>query len=363
MTSVPIPRGEGFEAGHRLTLDFECLRSIPAGINEVRVWHSELLGCDQVGKRMDISSLEDNVLQEARTLMSIGHRNVVPVRTAAFVSGYPAPMRVVEIVTPYYARGSITDALLRGEHFGCRSAVAIVQRILRGLGELHEGHRIIHRDMKSGNVLLTGDDSIARVADLGLAGLMDAAGQVQALNNPTLYTPPEHFATGQLSRSSDLYPVGLILRELIGGPFPYDKYTTTSIAERLARQVSPLSMADRKLPVWTPRDLRRVISKVLRSQPSERYQNAREMDQALSRAVVADWRQVDDLRWEAPCNHDAGSAVRVDARHMRGGEIRMTVSRYRTTWRRVLPVATVAALDSAEAARVFDSATSIAAAR
>ena len=38
--------------------------------------------------------------------MSIDHRNVVPIRTAAIVSGYPSPMRVI---TPYYPRGSITD--------------------------------------------------------------------------------------------------------------------------------------------------------------------------------------------------------------------------------------------------------------
>lgn len=140
--AIPLPSAEGFDQGHRLTFDFECLRSIPEGINEVRVWRSELLGCDLVGKRMDISFLEDDVLPEARTLMSIDHRNVVPIRTAAIVSGYPSPMRVIEIITPYYPRGSITDALLRGEHFRCREAVAIVQATLRGLAELHEVHGI-----------------------------------------------------------------------------------------------------------------------------------------------------------------------------------------------------------------------------
>jgi serine/threonine protein kinase len=364
MTAVsPLPSGEGFDRGHRLTLDFECLRSIPEGINEVRVWRSELLGCEQVGKRIDISSLEDDVLPEAQILMSIDHRNVVPIRTAALVDGYPSPMRVVEIVTPYYPRGSITDALLRGEHFTCRQAVAIVQAALRGLAELHEVHGIIHRDMKSGNILLTSDGSVARVADLGLAGRMDDHGEVLALNNPTLYTPPEHFVHGKLGRESDLYPMSLILRELVGGALPYESYTMTMVAARLARQINPVTKADRALPVWTPRDLRRVIAKAGRRDRLERYRNAREMDQALARTCVADWAKVGPTRWEAPIVHRPDERISVEARPTRSGELRMSVCRYRTTWRRVLPDEVVSSLDSPEARQVFDRATKIAAAR
>jgi serine/threonine protein kinase len=361
--AIPLPSAEGFDQGHRLTLDFECLRSIPEGINEVRVWRSELLGCDLVGKRMDISFLEDDVLPEARTLMSIDHRNVVPIRTAAIVSGYPSPMRVIEIITPYYPRGSITDALLRGEHFRCREAVAIVQATLRGLAELHEVHGIVHRDMKSGNVLLTSDGSVARVADLGLAGRMNARGEVNALQNPTLYTPPEHFARGTLGRESDIYPMSLILRELIGGAFPYESYSTTTVVDRLARQVNPVAKVDRVLPVWTPRDLRRVITKAGRQDRLDRYRSAREMDQALAHACVADWEEVEPSRWEAPIFHRPGELVRVDSRPALGGGLRMSVRCYRTAWRRVRPDEIVESLDSAAARRVFDSATTISAAR
>ena len=146
-------------------------------------------GCERVGKRIDLSNLDD-VLPEPSTLQMIDHRNVVPVVAAAYVDGFPAAFRVVELITPYFPRGSVTDALLRGEKFLPSQAVAIVQAALRGQSELHEVYGIAHRDIKSGNILLADDDSVANVADLGLAGQFDEHGMVPALNNPTLYSPP-----------------------------------------------------------------------------------------------------------------------------------------------------------------------------
>ncbi|WP_375492089.1 protein kinase [uncultured Jatrophihabitans sp.] len=349
--------------GRRLTLDFECLQSIPEGINEVRVWWSDLLNCEQVGKRVDLSLLEEETLPEAATLVAIDHRNVVPVRTAAEVSGYPPPMRVIEIVTPYYPRGSVTDALLRGETFTCSQAVGIAQATLRGLACLHQVHSILHRDMKSGNVLLTGDGSQARVADLGLAAKMGDDATAQSAMNPTLYTPPEWITEGRVRRQSDLYPVGLMLRELVAGPFPYEEYTTTHVTDRLARMQSPLRGKDLVLPPWTPRGLRRVITKAEQRDWRSRYATAAEMDSALSRATVAEWRQVGPLRWEAPRLHYAEQKVAVEGRTMRGGQLRLSSLQYRTQWRRIEPDVDVASVDSVDAHRVFDNLTAVAARR
>src|SRR6185295_16895520 len=102
--------------------------------------------------------------------------NVVPVLAAPFVDGYHPNLKVIEIITPFYPRGSITDALLRGARFSPTEAVQIAQAALRGLGCLHEVHGILHRDIKSGNILLANDDSIAKVADLGLAGRLSTDG-------------------------------------------------------------------------------------------------------------------------------------------------------------------------------------------
>ena len=363
--SVEWSAGSGTrDEEHVLALPFECLRSIPEGINEVRVWHDPILNCQRVGKRVELSQIEgDDALPEAATLQSIRHNNVVPVLAAAEVGGYSAPLRVVEIITPYFERGSITDALLKGDYFTASEAVAITQAMLRGLAEIHEVHGIGHRDMKSGNVLLCPDHR-ARVADLGLAGRFDENGEVVALNNPTLYSPPEFATTKRLTRSSDLYAVGLVLRELVGGHFPYADYSTSWILEQMTAGRCPLRAADRALPIWASRSMRRIYAKATDRDPSRRFQTAQEMDEALARVTAIDWKQVDALRWEAPFVHKPRQ-VAVVARHLkRAGLHRLSVLvQAGRGWRRVVDDVDVPDLVGTPARKVFDQASTIASVR
>jgi len=76
------------ERERRLTLDFECLHSIAAGVNEVRVWRDKYLECERVGKRVDLSLL-DGALPEPATLQSISHENIVPIVSAAKLPAFP----------------------------------------------------------------------------------------------------------------------------------------------------------------------------------------------------------------------------------------------------------------------------------
>jgi serine/threonine protein kinase len=346
-----------------LRLDFECLESLPGGLREVRTWLDNITGGEFCGKRLDISTIDqEGVLLEPALLQQVDHDNVVPVFAAAVVDGYPQPMRVVEIVMPYYRRGSVTDALLRGERFTVSEACLHAQAALRGLGELHEQHGVLHRDVKSSNLLLTDDAHRLKVGDLGLAGKMDAAGTCPALDNPQLYSPPELVATGVWTRESDVFAMGLVLRELLGGPFPYDDYTTSEISSRLVRGISPLRLDDALLPVWTPRDLRRIVRKATNRRPAARYRTAREIARAISRASTADWTEVSVNRWEAACRQP-GRRVAVEAARTRAGTVRLSLLGYRTVWRRVVPDTVVPALRSAAAAAVFDHATKIASAR
>ncbi|WP_267309597.1 hypothetical protein [Mycobacterium barrassiae] len=53
------PRIPGLERSRPLRLAFECLQTLPEGSNPVRVWWDENLQCEQVGKRVDLSNLDD----------------------------------------------------------------------------------------------------------------------------------------------------------------------------------------------------------------------------------------------------------------------------------------------------------------
>lgn len=353
-----------------LRLDFECLQSLPGGLNEVKLWWDDQLGCHRVGKRYDAACLDD-VLPEPAALEMINHPNVVGVVAAAMIDDkkrYPPPMRVVELITPYFPRGSITDALLRGERFTPTRAVQIVQAILRGLAELHDVHAIAHRDMKSANVLLTedSDPACAKICDLGLAGLFGESGTVPALNNPTLYSPPEFGCGAALSRASELYPVGLILLELLKGPFDYANYSMADIVGRLRQGKHATTDADRQPPVWASSSMRRFLSKTVHKDPNSRFESAREMANTLARVTCIDWRETDELCWEAPFAFNHQRSIRVTGIRDIGGRIKLTTQVDNGKgWRRATNVEprTVHSLGSTQARAVFDQATKIALAR
>jgi serine/threonine protein kinase len=248
--------------GRRLVLPFESIQSLPGGVNEVRLYYDDLLDVQRVAKRFDRSMLDATVLPEASTLQAIDHQNVVKVSLAARVDGYDPTMDVIEIHTPFYPRGSITDALLRGDTFAGRDALVVMQSALRGLRELHMTHRVLHRDIKSGNILLDEAPTYALVADIGVAGRMDENGTAPAVNNPTPYSPPE-FRTNALTVTADLYSMGLVLRELVGGRFAYEAITRDEVTERLARGQRALSDEVLELPIWAPARLRRVYQKAI----------------------------------------------------------------------------------------------------
>lgn len=312
--------------------------------------------------------VEATVLPEPSTLQSIRHPNVIEVVSAARVDGYSDPlMDVIEVITPYYPRGSITDALLRGELFCGHTALAIVRSALLGLRELHVTHRILHRDIKSGNILLTDPPVHAIVADLGVAGRMNDLGEAPAVRNPTLYSPPE-LRSNRLSVASDLYSLGLVLNELLKGRFPYESYTRQDVEASLESGRNPLREVDFELPIWAPSRLRRIYAKATHVDPARRFRSAQEMEDALARLWLPCWAlqtrpdESSPIVWSVKNPLVSGSTYVVQAEPLTGG-FRLSIKRSTASGLR-RPVGhgdiTVVSLTHRDAQHFFDRANDLA---
>nr|XP_043618855.1 leucine-rich repeat receptor-like serine/threonine-protein kinase BAM3 [Erigeron canadensis] len=158
---------------------------------------------------------------EIRTLGNIRHRNIV--RLLAFCSNKDTNLLVYE----YMRNGSLGEALhakLKSGILGWNLRYKISIEAARGLCYLHHdcSPLIVHRDVKSNNILLNSSYE-AHVADFGLAKyLMDGGASecMSAIAGSYGYIAPEYAYTLRVDEKSDVYSFGVVLLELITGRRP-----------------------------------------------------------------------------------------------------------------------------------------------
>ena len=153
---------------------------------------------------------------EVRHLAEVRHPNVLSVMDARSVGEGWA-----YFMTPRLAGGSLESILARGR-FSLKDGVELIKGVLKGLGCIHRCSRLVHGDIKPQNILVAGDRRPV-IADFGsVARIPDGAAWVEAPTNTILYRPPEAFEYGGriYTFSSDLYQVGVMMYELLGGELP-----------------------------------------------------------------------------------------------------------------------------------------------
>ncbi|WOL01270.1 leucine-rich repeat receptor-like serine/threonine-protein kinase BAM1 [Canna indica] len=161
---------------------------------------------------------------EIRTLGSIRHRNIV--RLLAFCSDSATNVLVYE----YMANGSLGELLhgKGGEFLGWSHRYRIAVEAARGLCYLHHdcSPMIVHRDVKSNNILLDTKFE-AHVADFGLAKFLQDGGGSQnmsAIAGSYGYIAPEYAYTLKVDEKSDVYSFGVVLLELVTGRRPVGEF-------------------------------------------------------------------------------------------------------------------------------------------
>lgn len=161
--------------------------------------------------------------RELEILGSIKHINLVNLR------GYCRLPTSKLLIYDYLAMGSLDDFLHEHEQedrsLNWNARLRIALGSARGLAYLHHdcSPRIVHRDIKSSNILL--DENLEpHVSDFGLAKLLvDEDGHVTTVVAGTFgYLAPEYLQSGRATEKSDVYSFGVLLLELVTGKRPTD---------------------------------------------------------------------------------------------------------------------------------------------
>jgi eukaryotic-like serine/threonine-protein kinase len=191
--------------------------------------------------------------------------------------------------------------LCRGEDLGHRlrkvgrlelePALDITAQILRGLTRAHEAG-IVHRDLKPDNVFLTEQDdgsTFVKILDFGISKMRRGAGVIDktitkqgtVLGTPFYMSPEQAQALPDVDERTDLWSTGAILYEALTGKPPHDGHSY----EQVIVQICSKDTVDARVHnPGIPDKLAEFIGKALKRDRDVRFQNAREMLEALGEA-------------------------------------------------------------------------------
>lgn len=180
-----------------------------------------------------------------------------------------------------YAPGSLRDKigkLGRQKPVKVSDAIKIAKGILNGLIVLHR-RNIFHRDIKPENVLGMKSGGIPKIADLGIARMLDSNELASTTTGTIFYMSPEILSEDGASFKSDVWSLGVTLYEMLAGRLPFGKRDTP-----IGRTIN-LICNHKQIPICEvcteiSRKLSDIVDNSLAKDPSDRY-DTKEMAQAL----------------------------------------------------------------------------------
>jgi len=214
--------------------------------------------------------------REIEVAARLQHPNILPLLDSGEAAGF------FFYVMPYVEGETLRDRLERSGEFAIPDVVRILMEVADALSHAH-AHGVVHRDIKPGNILLSGRHAL--VADFGVAKAVTEATGHQlltsagvALGTPMYMAPEQATADPHQDHRVDIYALGVLGYELLTGRAPF---SATTAQEMLAAHVTAVpDPVERYRPMVSP-ELAAVVMKCLAKKPADRWQTAEEVLQHL----------------------------------------------------------------------------------
>ncbi|MFF2303165.1 protein kinase [Streptomyces sp. NPDC058128] len=178
-------------------------------------------------------------------------------------------------------------------------AAAIGAQIADGLAHAHAA-RVIHRDLKPRNVMLT-QGGVVKVLDFGMGRIADDSDETRLTSSGVAvgtarYMAPEQFRAGLVTEAADLYAFGCVLYEMLSGVPPFTDGSAYDLAQKHVNTApTPLGLIRQDLP----RELLRLVDRLLAKAPADRPESAVAVREALLPLAVSDGGASEVPSWGA----------------------------------------------------------------
>lgn len=216
----------------------------------------------------------DRFRREAQSAASLQHPNIVTV----FDTGNDFGTHY--IVMEFVEGPTLKDVLGSEGPLDPQRVAEIGLQIGDGLGFAHD-NGLVHRDVKPANIMMT-SGGVAKVADFGIARALagDSITHTAMVLGTAQYFSPEQAQNDPVDARSDLYSLGIVLYELLTGQVPFTGSSPVAIAYR---HVKDPPVPPSRLNPRIPAPLEAIVLKLLAKHPDNRYLNAAELRDDLTR--------------------------------------------------------------------------------
>jgi serine/threonine-protein kinase len=218
--------------------------------------------------------LEANFLNEAKAAGGLNHPHIVTVFDAGKTDA------LAYIAMERLQGRDLHDVLATGQKMPLRQVATLMARVADAVHYAHK-RGLIHRDIKPSNIFILRDGK-PKVLDFGVAlpmvGQADATHKRQLIGTPN-YMSPEQALGRKLDIRSDIFSLGAILYELIGGKRAFDG---KDIEETLAQVIADTPRPLKDLRPDAPEALLAIVAKALAKDVEQRYQTAGELRNDLN---------------------------------------------------------------------------------
>lgn len=237
------------------------------------------------GDMQDSADLRTRFHSEVRATTALDHPNIVSVFEVGetVIEADHLPYLVME-----YVQGQSLEQILENNRLPVKEALNYSLQIVEGLQAAHK-LRIIHRDVKPSNIMITSHDRV-KLLDFGLSkqlydGNEESSTQIKNTNEGTIigtigYLSPEQALGKKIDERSDIFSFGVVFYQMLTGEHPFPGANSV---ERLAKIVTqdpePWPPVSR-----VPSSLKKIVQRCLQKDPKDRYTNISALHKELASA-------------------------------------------------------------------------------
>ncbi len=224
-----------------------------------------------------LKDLKERFFREAEAAGRLNHPAIVTV----YDVGEEADLAYIAMD---YARGRpLSEFGRRGRLLPLPRVLDIIARVADALAYAHS-QKIVHRDVKPGNIIFNPDTGEIKITDFGIAKISDdSRTRTGAVMGSPLYMSPEQLKGQKVTGASDIYSLGVTLYKLVSGETPYQGDTLANLTYQILNK-RPRSV--REFDPELPNGLVRLINKAIQREPEKRFASAATMAEAVRRLAV-----------------------------------------------------------------------------